>query len=149
MPGVGGDQSERLFQSALYDVHAHLLPRCFWAAAESQGHWYGNRLLSRDGKKYLPFPKEVIKRAMMFYDPAYYNNPAAIQHPEWGMDRINFQGWPYPSATELVVHDLKNTVLTGNAGFLDTLTPKHVAGDLVNYDFVKKALEANPKWNSA
>jgi len=123
------------------------------AIIEAQIHLAENReamseLLSRDGKKYLPFPKEVIKRAMMFYDPAYYNNPAAIQHPEWGMDRINFQGWPYPSATELVVHDLKNTVLTGNAGFLDTLTPKHVAGDLVNYDFVKKALEANPKWKN-
>ncbi|MCG6872456.1 MAG: ABC transporter substrate-binding protein [Gammaproteobacteria bacterium] len=105
-------------------------------------------LLSRDGKKYLPFPKEVIKRAMMFYDPAYYNNPAAIQHPEWGQDRINFQGWPYRSATELVTSDLKRTVITGDDTFLKDLTPEHVANDLVNYDFVKKALEANPKWKN-
>jgi NitT/TauT family transport system substrate-binding protein len=103
-------------------------------------------LLSRDGKGYLPFPKEVIKRAMMFYDPAYYKNPAAIQHPEWNQDRINFQGWPYPSAAELVTTDLKDTVVTGDARFLKGLTPEHVAKDLVNYDFVKTALEANPKW---
>ncbi len=103
-------------------------------------------IMSRDGKGYLPFPKEVIKRAMMFYDPAYYKNPQAIKHPEWGQDRINFQGWPYPSASELVTDDLKRTVLTGDAKFLETLTPQHVAKDLVNYDFVKKALNANPKW---
>ena len=105
-------------------------------------------MLSRDGKKYLPVPKEVVRRAMLFYDPAYYKNPAAIQHPEWGQDRINFQAWPYRSATETVVTELKDTVLTGDAAFLDTLTPEHVATDLVNYDFVKKSLEANPKWKN-
>lgn len=44
--------------------------------------------------------------------------------------------------------DLKETVVTGDARFLDTLTPEHVANDLVNYDFVKTALEANPKWRN-
>lgn len=107
-----------------------------------------SEVLSRDGKKYYPFPKEVVKRAMMFYDPAYYNNPHAIQHAEWGQDRINFQAWPYPSATKLNVRELKNTLVTGDAGFLDKLTPEHVAEDLVNYDFVKKSLEANPKWKN-
>jgi len=105
-------------------------------------------MLSKDGKGYLPFPKAVVERAMLFYDPAYYKNPAAIKHPEWGMDRINFQSWPYKSATELVVSDLKKTVITGDAAFLDKLTPEHVAKDLVNYDFVKKSLEANPKWRN-
>jgi NitT/TauT family transport system substrate-binding protein len=104
------------------------------------------QMLSRDGKGYLPFPKEVVERAMLFYSPAYYKNPEAIKHPDWGMDRINFQGWPYQSATELVVTDLKKTVITGDAKFLEGLSPEHVAKDLVNYDFVKKALEKNPKW---
>ena len=107
-----------------------------------------SEILSRDGKGYLPVPKEVVKRAMMFYDPAYYNNPPAIKHPEWDQNRIDFQAWPYRSATELVVSDLKETVVTGDARFLDTLTPEHVANDLVNYDFVKTALEANPKWRN-
>ncbi len=106
------------------------------------------QLLSRDGQKYLPFPKEIVERAMLFYDPAYYNNPNAIKHPEWGMDRINFQSWPYRSATELVVSDLKKTVVTGDAAFLETLTPEFVANDLVNYDYVKKSLELNPAWRN-
>lgn len=121
------------------------------AVIKAQVHLAQNReamaeMLSRDGKGYLPFPKEVVKRAMMFYDPAYYANPHAIKHPEWGMDRINFQGWPYRSATELVVDNLKNTVITGDDTFLKDLTPQHVADDLVNYDFVKKALALNPSW---
>ncbi len=123
------------------------------AIIKAQIHLAENRkemaeMLSRDGKRYLPFPKAVVERAMLFYDPAYYNNPKAIKHPEWGMDRINFQGWPYRSATELVVSDLKKTVITGDARFLDEVTPQHVATDLVNYDFVKKALEKNPAWKN-
>jgi len=105
-------------------------------------------LLSSDGKGYLPMPKEIVKRAMMFYDPAYYNNPLAIKHTEWGQNRIDFQAWPYRSATEMVVEDLKDTLVTGDGAFLDTLTPEHVANDLVNYDFIKNALEANPKWKN-
>ena len=105
-------------------------------------------LLSRDGKGYLPVPKEVVKRAMLFYDPAYYKNPLAIKHPEWDQNRIDFQAWPYRSATELVVNDLKETVVTGDDAFLADLTPQHVADDLVNYNYVKAALEANPKWRN-
>ncbi len=105
-------------------------------------------MLSRDGKKYYPFPKEVVKRALMHYDPAYYKNPHAIQHTGWDQDRINFQAWPYPSATKLNVSALQDTVLTGDTAFLKNLSPDHVAKDLVNYDFVKKALEANPKWKN-
>lgn len=121
------------------------------AVIKAQIHLAQNReemaeLLSRDGKKYLPFPKEVVKRAMMFYDPAYYKNPLAIKHPEWDMDRINFQGWPYRSATEMVVSDLKETVITGDDTFLKNLTPDFVNKDLVNYEYVKNALEKNPAW---
>lgn len=123
------------------------------AIVEAQIYLAENReamahMLSRDGKRYLPFPKAVIERAMLFYDPAYYKNPNAIQHPQWGMDRIDFQGWPYKSATQRVVSDLKKTLVTGDAAFLETLTPEHVANDLVNYDFIKKALNANPKWRN-
>jgi len=123
------------------------------AIIKAQIHLAENReamaeILSKDGKGYFPIPKEVVKRAMLFYDPAYYQNPQAIKHPEWDQNRIDFQAWPYRSATELVVNELKETVVTGNAKFLDTLTPDHVNEDLVNYDFVKAALEANPKWRN-
>lgn len=122
------------------------------AVVEAQIYLAENRdemavMLSKDGKGYLPFPKAVVQRAMLFYDPAYYGS--AIKHPHWNMDRIDFDGWPYRSATELVVSDLKKTVVTGDAAFLKELTPQFVAKDLVNYDFIKKSLDANPKWRIA
>jgi NitT/TauT family transport system substrate-binding protein len=94
------------------------------AIVGAQIHLVENRaamaeMLSKDGKGYLPFPKEVVKRAMMLYDIPYPGNAAAIKHKDWGMERINFQGWPYRSATELVVNDLKKTLITGDSAFLE------------------------------
>ncbi len=91
---------------------------------------------------------EEVGRAMMLYDVPYPGNPQAIRNKDWGMERINFQGWPYRSATELVVNDLKKTLITGDAAFLDKLDAKFVANDLVNYTFIRKALDANPKWKN-
>jgi len=133
--------------------------RAQWAQAvmnaivAAQIHLSENReamadILSKDGKGYLPFPKEVVRRAMMLYDIPYPTNAAAIKHKDWGMDRINFQGWPYRSATERVVSELKRTTITGDSDFLAKLDPKMVGNDLVKYDFVRKALEANPKWKN-
>jgi NitT/TauT family transport system substrate-binding protein len=123
------------------------------AVVAAQIHLFENReamaeMLSKDGKGYLPFPKEVVKRAMMLYDVPYPGSPDAIKHKDWGNDRINFQGWPYRSATELVVNDMKKTVITGDAAFLDKLEPRFVTDDLVNYTFIRKALEAHPKWKN-
>jgi NitT/TauT family transport system substrate-binding protein len=105
-------------------------------------------MLSRDGARYMPFPKEVIERAMLFYDPAYYDNPQAIKHVEWGQNRINFQSWPYRSATEQVVTELKDTLVTGETGFLADLSPEFVADDLVQYEYIKKTLEQYPAWRN-
>lgn len=104
--------------------------------------------LSRDGGNYLPFPFEVIDRAMNFYDPAYYSNPPAIKHVEWQQSRINMQGWPFPSGTRFVADELRRVVLTGDRTFLNELTTDFIIRDLVNYDFIKKALEKNPKWRT-
>lgn len=103
-------------------------------------------VLSKDGKNYLPFEVAVINRAMNLYDPAYYKNPLAIKHVEWHQSRINFQAWPYASATKFVTEELKRVVLTGDRAFMDDLTPDFVAKDLVNYHFIKNALERNPRW---
>lgn len=103
-------------------------------------------MLSTDGKKYMPFPAPIIERAMTFYDPAYYKNPQAIQNMNWGQDRINFQAWPYPSATVRIVEELKKTTVTGDSGFLDKLDSEFVVKDLVQYEYVKKALEKYPDW---
>jgi NitT/TauT family transport system substrate-binding protein len=121
------------------------------AIVAAQLHISANRksvaqMLSKDGKKYMPFPAEVVERAMMFYDVADYSDPVAIKHPEWDQSRINFQGWPFPSATKAVVSEMKTTLVGGDLAFLNKLTPDFVAKDLVQYTYIKKALDKNPKW---
>jgi len=104
-------------------------------------------LLSRDGKGYLPMPVEVVERAMTFYDEADYQSPKAIQHKaEWHNGRIDFQPWPYPSATKLIVQALNETVVGGDRTFLSKLDPDFVVQDLVDYRFVRKALDKFPEW---
>lgn len=104
------------------------------------------KILSKDGANYLPFDFKIIDRAMNFYDPAYYKNPLAIKHVDWGQDRINFQAWPYASATKVVTEEMKRVVLTGDRAFLDNLSSDFVAKDLVNYDYIRKSLEKYPGW---
>jgi NitT/TauT family transport system substrate-binding protein len=104
-------------------------------------------MLSRDGKGYLPMPAKVVKRAMTLYsDDEAYLESEAIKHPGWGNGRIDFQPWPYPSATKMIVSAMNETVVDGDKTFLSKLDPEFVAKDLVNYEFVKRALEKNPDW---
>jgi NitT/TauT family transport system substrate-binding protein len=106
------------------------------------------RLLSKDGEGYLPVPAEVVERAMTKYDQETYGASKAIQHPEWGNGRIDFQPWPYPSATRLIVEAMSSTVVSGDTTFLKGLDPKAVADDLVDYTYVRKALEKFPQWKN-
>ncbi len=103
-------------------------------------------MLSRDGKKYLPMPAEVVVRAMTLYDEQTYSDPKAIKHADWGNGRIDFQPWPYPSATKLIVKAMNSTVVGGETTFLKDLDPEFVAKDLVDYDYVKAALAKYPDW---
>ena len=103
-------------------------------------------LLSRDGAGYLPMPANVVKHAMTAYDLETYGASEAIRHPEWQTGRIDFQPWPYPSATRLIVEAMNNTVVGGDTTFLKNLDPDFVARDLVNYDHVKAAIDQYPEW---
>ena len=60
---------------------------------------------------------------------------------EWLSQRIDFQPYPYPSYTEELVRQLKDTQVAGERDFLDALDPAFVAGDLVDDSFVRRALE--------
>ena len=71
-----------------------------------------------------------------------------IKHPEWGNGRIDFQPWPYPTATKLIVEAMNNTVVSGDTAFLKGLDPARVADELVDYSFVKNALEKFPQWKN-
>lgn len=107
------------------------------------------KLLSKDGEGYLPLPAPVVERAMTYYDDKAYGETHAITHPEWKLGRIDFQPWPYPSATKLIVESMNDTVVSGDTTFLKKLDPDFVAKDLVDYNFVKQAMMKYPDWKKA
>jgi NitT/TauT family transport system substrate-binding protein len=102
-------------------------------------------LISRDGKGYLPTPSDAVVKAVTDYGPQYETS-GAIRHREWRNGRIDFQPWPYPSATKLIVEAMNKTVVEGDTTFLKGLDPTFVAGDLVDDRFVKAALGRFPEW---
>lgn len=105
--------------------------------------------LSADGQGYLPVPNAVVARAMNYYDVSFYGPIHAIEHEaQWHNHRIDFQPWPYPSATKLVVESMNQTLVAGDTTFLKGLAPEFVAQDLVNYDFVRTALGKYPQWKN-
>lgn len=102
-------------------------------------------LISKDGNRALPMPVNVVLKAMTDYGDSYVDS-GAIRHRNWGNGRIDFQPWPYPSATKLIVEAMSKTLVSGDKTFLNDLDPEFVAKDLVDYRFVRKALDANPSW---
>ncbi|MFN3744910.1 MAG: ABC transporter substrate-binding protein [Hyphomicrobiaceae bacterium] len=104
------------------------------------------KILSKDGGGYLPVPAEVVERAMTKYDLATYGPTGAIKHKNWGNGRIDFNPWPYPTATEFIADAMTKTLVAGDTAFLKGLDPKFVAKDLVEYTFVKTALGKHPQW---
>lgn len=107
------------------------------------------RLLSKDGEGYLPMDARVVEQAMTLYDEDSYAEPHAIQHAEWGSGRIDFQPWPFPSATRLIVNELKRTLVGGDTTFIQNLDPDFVVDDLVDYKFVRAAMDKYPGWKDA
>lgn len=102
-------------------------------------------LLAKTGRnKYTPHTAEVLKRVLVPDDTLMqsYQNTGAIQHPEWHSQRIGFQPYPFPGYTEKLVEMLKQTYVTGAAPFLPGLDPKTVAQEVVEEQFIRKALQA-------
>jgi len=102
------------------------------------------RLLSKDGKGYLPMAAPVIERAMLQYDAATYG-PAgtnAIHHPEWNVSRIGFQPYPFESTTREIVKLLAQTRVEGDSTFLKNLNADRVVRELFDYTLVRNAAAA-------
>ena len=100
-------------------------------------------LLSKENpNKYMPFGSDVLKRVLVSSedDNRFYEKSGAIIHPDWLEKRIDFQPYPYPSYTEELVRRLKDTLIEGDNAFLQTLDPAFAAKDLVDDQFVKRAL---------
>ncbi|MDR9498198.1 MAG: ABC transporter substrate-binding protein [Hydrogenovibrio sp.] len=102
------------------------------------------KLLSREGERYLPMKAKVVLKAMTDYSPEHY--PDAIQHKDWDIGRIDFNPYPYPTATKFIVEQLKETLVGGDMTFLQDLDTDYVTKDLVNYDFVKNAMDNQNAW---
>jgi len=107
-------------------------------------------MMSRDGKKYLPMPGKAVVRAMTYYDEKNYMHPHAIRNKaEFHNGRIDFSPFPYPSATEMIVEAMNDTLVGGDKTFLKGLDPKFVAKDLVDYKHVKAAMKKYKGWEKA
>ncbi|KUJ74183.1 ABC transporter substrate-binding protein [Thiomicrospira sp. XS5] len=105
------------------------------------------KMLSREGKRYLPMKAKVVEKAMTDYSPADYQDPKAIKHPDWDIGRIDFNPYPYPSATKFLMEQLKETLVTGDKTFLDKLDIDYALKDLVNYDYVTNAMNKYDVWD--
>lgn len=99
------------------------------------------RMLSREGENLIPLPENVLLRAMTRYMDEKSYLGSAIRHSGWGTTRIGFQPYPFPSHTKKMLELFKRAKFEGDRSFLEVLTPEKVATDLVNYDFVKRAVE--------
>ncbi len=116
------------------------------ALVKSQQWMRGNRpevayILSKDGGKYTPHPLPVLQRVLTYYDSDFYRRQGAITHPDWRVNRIDFQPYPFPSYTAELVRLLQQTRLEGDVAFLEQLQPEQVARELVDDSFVKQALQ--------
>ncbi|MCP3925697.1 MAG: ABC transporter substrate-binding protein [Desulfobacterales bacterium] len=92
-------------------------------------------LLSRDGEGYLPFPKEILSK--VFKDPL----KEETVHPDWKAARIGFQPYPYPSATNFIIDQMKQTLVEGDTTFLKGLDTPKASADLVEDKFVMNAID--------
>jgi NitT/TauT family transport system substrate-binding protein len=103
------------------------------------------KILSREGGKYLPVPEEILLRVFTGYKRSDYGEkaePRAIHHPYWDVSRIDFQPYPYPSATRLIVDQMRCTLMEGDMAFLQNLDSAQAAKDLVDDRYVRKAIDA-------
>ncbi len=92
-------------------------------------------LLSRDGMGYLPAPAPVLRRV---FAPA---NPLELNHPQWQIPRIDFQPFPFPSASRFLMDEMKQTRVQGDTEFLRELDTGQAVAELVDDRFVRIALE--------
>jgi len=92
-------------------------------------------LLSRDGEGFLPVNESVLHRVFGAIPEK------ELIHPQWNVERIGFQPFPFPSATRFILEQMKKTKVEGNTDFLKTLDTNTAVSQLVDDRFVRKALD--------
>lgn len=102
-------------------------------------------LLAASGTgQYTPHTRDALEQVLAPAPGAWqrYVASGVIRHPEWRQARIDFQPYPFPSYTEKLVALLRQTHVLGDNAFLQKLDPQHVATELVEPRFVRRAIEA-------
>ncbi len=102
------------------------------------------KVLGKEGGGYLPVPEHVLQRVFNGYELSKYGGnmiPQAIKHPEWHNNRIGFQPYPYPSATEFLIREMKHTLMEGDTIFLKNIDPITATKSIVDDSFVKNAIK--------
>lgn len=101
-------------------------------------------MLAKQGiNKYTPHDAAVL-RAVLQPEPvvwAKYEGNGAIRHADWQQQRIDFQPYPFPSYSELLIRLLQETHLAGVNTFLHRLNPAEAAQELFDTRFVQQALK--------
>lgn len=100
-------------------------------------------LLSKQGAhKFMPHDEHVLREVLAPSERNWQNyiESGVIKNTEWQQNRIDFQPYPYPSYTKVLVEMLQQTHIAGVNTFLKELEPSFVAKDLVDSRFVEAAL---------
>ncbi len=123
----------------------HVINSLVQAAAWTKTHRAeAAALLAKQGvQKYTPHDAEVL-RAVLQPEPvvwAKYERDGAVRHRDWQQQRIDFQPYPFPSYSELLIKLLKETHLAGVNTFLQELNPAEAAKELFDSRFVEQALQ--------
>jgi NitT/TauT family transport system substrate-binding protein len=87
---------------------------------------------------YLPQPQPVILKALTY---SAAQHPEALHHPSWHGERLDFRPYPFPSFTERLVREMRETVVDAPAGFLAGLDPATAHRELVNDTLVTRSIE--------
>ncbi|CAM3634267.1 ABC transporter substrate-binding protein [Occultella aeris] len=91
---------------------------------------------------YLPQPLPAIELTLTEdQDPAYVSS-GAVQHPEWGSHRIDFQPYPFPGYTAELVDAMRETTVDDSLEWLDAVETASVHEDLVTTELNLAAIEA-------
>jgi NitT/TauT family transport system substrate-binding protein len=104
-------------------------------------------ILGSDGGGYFPMPKKVIERALLKQDLETYGpkGTGAIMHTGWGVRRVKFNPYPYPSAFDVTIEMMRRMVVDPSVALspsIAKLSGKKIAEDIIDYDLAQKGIAA-------
>lgn len=93
-----------------------------------------------------PFLEAFIDPLPFFAPQKTWHGSCEIQQPQWHTTRIDFQSWPYPSATKLIVNAMNETVVGGDPTFLKKLDPVIIGVIGFMLDFICEQAIRRASW---